>query len=101
MSEAGRSASERTDRGFVNDSENAFRTFISFTNGAKSLKAFTSFVNASERNCSRPFTTVHQRTLPFRHPGGGRDPFRNPLRLTEEWVPAFAGMTMKGIHTDI
>jgi hypothetical protein len=48
----------------VNDSKNAFRTFILFTKAVKPLNIHKSFVNADERNCSRTFTSVHERALP-------------------------------------
>ena len=50
-----------TERGFVNDSENVFTTFILFTKECKSLKQLYSFVNAGEQICSRTFTSVHDR----------------------------------------
>ena len=46
--------------GFVNESENAFTTFISFTKAAKLLKLRRSLVNVAERNCSPTFTSVHE-----------------------------------------
>ena len=53
----------RTERraGFVNDSENAFTTFISFTKADKSLKLLRSFVNARGQIRSPAFTSVHER----------------------------------------
>src|SRR3712207_3494587 len=46
----------------MNDFENAFTTFISFTNPAKSLETLICFVNAREQNCSRTAQFVHERS---------------------------------------
>ena len=57
-----------TERGFVNDSENAFKTFILFTNASKSVKSKTNVVNAGEQNCSRTFTDIHEHGIPLLSP---------------------------------
>ena len=60
----------RAERGFVNDSKNAFTTFILFAKEAKTLKEKIKFVNAGERNCSRTFTSLHAPLSSCRPPPG-------------------------------
>ena len=72
----------------MNVVENAFTTFTMFTKGAKRLKTWLPFVNAGERNCSRTFTSVHQRSAVSSVIAGEG---QRETRIQKAWSPACVG----------